>query len=275
MGKKKALIVGISNYGDRLPRLDSPEREIEEWRDLLMDEYDFSCGDIRLLANDRARRDEIVHRLKWLFADAEKGDQLVFAFAGHGIRLQRRDGTSGELLDGLDEALVAYPSAATDDLEKMAIFDNEVFNLYAESSAPEATVTFILDCCHGGGFNSADMPRQPRAMSVSLPVDLRHRSLTSSPAPTCWNTRGRRSARRTTMPVILSAAGELNLSVEVDLEGERRSVFSYHALKALRGNPMITYQDLVDEIRDPIDDYYPQHTNLRGDEMRRAKPFLH
>jgi hypothetical protein len=274
MTRKKALIVGISDYGGKLQRLDSPEREIEDWRDLLMEEYGFSCSDIRLLANERARRDEIIHRLKWLFEDAGSGHQRLFIFAGHGVRLQKRDHDSGEILDGLDEALVAYPSAPTDDLETMAIYDDELFELYASyKGASEASVTFILDCCHGGGFNGDDMPRQPRVMSVGVPVDLRHRSLQTASR----NDAGayRKSTRNgTRLPVILNAAGELNLSVELEIDGDRRSLFSYHTLKELRANPGLTYDELLDKIRIPIEEHYPQHANLRGNQARRSNPFL-
>src|ERR1700756_5755081 len=100
---QKALIVGISDYGGRVPGLESPNREIQEWRDLLVQTYGFPYENVRLLANDRARRDEIDIRLKWLFNDAKPNDQLVFVYCGHGIRLPERDENSGELLDHMDE----------------------------------------------------------------------------------------------------------------------------------------------------------------------------
>ena len=261
---KKALIVGISDYGGKVPRLESPEREIEEWRDLLMENYGFSCGDIRMLANTRARKDEIKDRLKWLYKDAGPGDQRVFIYAGHGMRLARRNRDTGEI-DNLDEALIAYPSSEHDDLEMMGIFDDELFDMYTNSGATDANVTWILDCCHGGGFNSRDIPRSPKVMSVSLPVDLQHRSVTRS---------YQRRSRAGHMPVILNAAGELNLSIELEIDGDPRSLFSYHAISVLRDNPKITYDDLVDKIREPIDQQFPQHVNARGNEARRRQPFL-
>lgn len=270
--EKKALIVGISNYGDRLPRLDSPEREIEEWRDLLMEEYGFACTDIRLLANERARRAEILSRLEWLFSDAEEGTQRVFIFAGHGVRLLPRDG-NGEVLDGRDEALLAYPALPADNVDDMAIYDNELFALYAKfRPATQADMTWIFDCCHGGGFNSRDLPRRPRAMSVTAPVDLRHRLLHLDVKDMCRLDED--ETEDMTMPVILNAAGELNLSVELDLDGARRSLFSYHALKELRSNRLLTYNQLLSRITDPIQQYYPQHPNLRGNRARRDNAFL-
>ena len=266
----RALIIGISRYADKAPPLASPEREIEEWRDLLVEEYGFPYGDIRLLANERARRDEILDRLQWLFADAKPGDRRVLYYAGHGVQLRTRK-PNGELLDGLDEALLAYPTAFTDDLERMAIFDDELLKLYVDSKAYVAEVTFILDCCHGGGFNSDDMPGKPRIMSVTPPIDLLHRSFDYQ------------SPKRKTMsrddgvrpPVIVNAAGELNLSLELVLEGESRSLFSFHALKMLRATPEITYLELIQKLRATIDPLYPQHCNLRGDRERQIQPFLH
>ncbi|HEX6096579.1 MAG TPA: caspase family protein [Thermoanaerobaculia bacterium] len=264
----RALLIGISDYEGKAPRLDSPEREIEEWRDLLIEEYGFQYGDIRLLANDRARRDEILHRLEWLFGDAQPNDRRVLYLAGHGVRIRRRD-TRGEILDGLDEAFLAHPSALTDDVETMAIFDDELFAVYAGSSAAAARVTWILDCCHGGGFNSQDMPRQPRVMSVTPPVDLRHRSFDHQ-----FPRRNGLSDRGVQMPVIVNAAGELNLSIELVLGGERRSLFSFYALEMLRKEPKITYRRLIEQLRAIIDPQYPQHTNVRGDRRRQDASFL-
>ncbi|HJQ41199.1 MAG TPA: caspase family protein [Thermoanaerobaculia bacterium] len=267
------MIVGISDYNGKLPALDSPVREIEEWRDLLMDNYGFTADNIRLLANDRARRDEIVVRLNWLFKNARPGDQLVFYFAGHGEQLQARDRNSGEILDNMDEALVAYPSAPTDDLQDMALYDNQLFEILVDNQVPQGTnVTFILDCCRGGGFNSRDFPGYPNVMSVMPPVDLRHRSLHRFSDD---NRPRRATAQPAEMPVLLNAAGEFNVSVEMTLEGERRSLFSYYALKSLRENPKQTYSDLLSSIFGPIQQRYRlQHPNLRGNTARRTNPFL-
>jgi hypothetical protein len=276
MEKKKAVLVGISNYGGKLPPLESPEREIEEWRDLLMDEYGFSCRDIRLLANDRARRDEIIFRLNWLFSGARRGDQLVFMFAGHALRLTPRDRDTGEILDGMPEAFVAYPSAPTDDLQAMAIYDDYLFQMYVDHRVPnDANVTFVFDCCHAGGFNSRDFPRRPTVMSVTPPVDLRHRSLACASRSNGDSDRSAARSGDTEMPVLVNAAGELNLAVELDLEGERRSLFSYHTLKSLRKNPKLTYRQLLKEIKEPIEQYFPQQQpNLRGNRARFDHQFL-
>jgi len=295
---KKALLVGISDYGPSLPRLESPVREVGEWRDLLVREYGFNCADIRLLVNDRARKDEVLFRLDWLLSGASAGDQLVFMFAGHGVRIRRRDRTTGEILDNMDEALLTYAGTPPVDMEELAIFDDDFFMLFAQRGVPaDAYVTVVLDCCHGGGFNTRDLPRRPTLMTLATPADLDHRSFDDA----CGRgrstaravTAGRRSPRtneryrafdwrrrednrggRVTMPVIVNAAGELNLAVELDLAGARRSLFSFHALAALRRDPTLSYSNLLNTIEGPIEEYFPQHPNLRGNLARRDQPFL-
>lgn len=277
MPKKKALIVGISDYAGKAPRLESPEREIVRWRDLLMQHYEFTTPDIRLLYNDRARKEEILFRLDWLFRGAEAGDQLVFLFAGHGVRIRRRDVTSGEILDNMDEALLAYPGSPIDDLETMAIFDDDLFERFMNANVPaDANVTFILDCCFAGGFNTRDLPRRPSLMSVQVPVDLQHRSCRGGFSDErCQRLERRRNVELgPRMPVIVNAAGELNLAVEIDIGDERRSLFSYHALNVLNDVPKSTYNELLAAIRDPIETYFPQHANLRGNLARRNREFL-
>ena len=266
----KALIVGISNYGGRFPQLDSPETEIQEWRDLLVDTYDFDFENIRLLANERATKPEIETRLDWLFGGGQPGDRLVFVYCGHGMHMRRRTPGRGELLDGLDDAIVPFPGAELD-LEKIALFDDDCMDRLQSKNLPAAAhVTLILDCCFGGGFNLRDLPQQGKVMAVPTPVDLQHRaSRIGTP-----NRRHDPSWDGPTVPVIVSAAGEVNLAIEVERGGVQRSLFSFHAVEALRANPCQTYRQLIDGIRPPITEVFPQFPSVRGDRNRIHRKFL-
>jgi Caspase domain len=265
--KKRALIVGIQNYGGRVVGLESPDREILEWRDLLVETYGFPSHCVRLLANERARKEELGVRLKWLLADAQPGDQLVFIYCGHGIRLPERNMDNGELLDHMDEALLCFP-LPDEDLAKVAFYDDDLFKLLGDKALPEgAKVTFILDCCFGGGFNLRDAPRRPNALTVDLPLDLEHRLCHRAEQPDLYYT-------PTAVPVLVSAAGELNLAVEIDIGGVKRSNFSYHAIEALRKDPSLTYAELIEQIREPIEAVYPQYPAVKGNARRRNRQFF-
>lgn len=263
---QKALIVGIQDYGGRVVSLGSPNREIQEWRDLLVEVYGFPYQDVRLLANDRATKDELVIRLKWLLDGGTAGDQLVFIYCGHGVRLPERVKDSGELLDHLDEALLTYP--ATPDLADAAYYDKDFFELLGSKGLPRHTnITFILDCCFGGGFNLSDLPGKPAPMTIDLPVDLQHRNYRRKNQPSNhWND--------TAVPVLVSAAGELNLALEADIDGARRSLFSYFAIQTLRKNPQISYCKFLDAIKPQIENVHPQYPNVKGNKARRCNPFL-
>jgi len=264
--KKRALIVGISNYGGRVVGLDSPDREILEWRDLLVDTYGFPSHCVRLLANERARKAELKIRLEWLLGDAQPGDQLVFIYCGHGIRLPERN-KNGELLDHMDEALLCFP-LPDEDLASVAFYDDDLFDLLAGRELPlDAKVTFILDCCFGGGFTLHDLPRRPRPMTVDLPRDLEHRLCHRKEQPDLHYT-------DTAVPVLVSAAGELNLAVEIEIDGVKRSNFSYHAIEALRKEPDLSYSELLGTIREPIEAVYPQYPTVKGNASRRNSTFL-
>ena len=265
--RKRALIVGIQNYGGRVVGLESPDREILEWRDLLVDTYGFPSHCVRLLANERARKDALACRLKWLFEGAGDGDQLVFIYCGHGVQLPERSADTGELLDHMDEALLCFP-LPDEDLASVAFYDDDLFKLLGDHGLPDtANATFILDCCFGGGFNLRDLPQNPQPMTVDLPQDLEHRLYK----------RARPADRHYTdsaVPVLISAAGELNLAVEIEIDGVKRSNFSYHAIKALRSNPQLSYAELLEEIREPIETVYPQYPAVKGNARRRHKTFL-
>lgn len=269
---QKALIVGISDYGGKAAPLASPMREIREWRDLLVEMYQFPHEGIRLLANDRATKDAIVERLHWLFDGGRPGDQLVFIYCGHAGRVPERNPSNGELLDHLDDALITYPSQPTDDLAKMAYYDDDLLALYDEARLPAGTdATFIFDCCNAAGINLHDLPRRPTAMSVMLPIDLQHRTL-GRHQPNQPNRR--RESNGTAVPVFVSAAGELNLAVEVDIDGGRRSLFSFNALAALRKNPKLTYMEFLSTIRGPMNEVFAQFPRVLGNAHRLNNPFF-
>jgi hypothetical protein len=269
---KKAVIIGISNYDRRAPNLQSPIREIQEWRDLLVEEYGFRYPDIRLLANERATRAEVETRFDWLFDGSGDNDERIFIFCGHGVRLRQRNGRTGELLDNLEEALLTYPGP-NEDMEKFAIYDDDLMERYAKKRLPLGTnVTFIFDCCAAGGITLSDLPRDPVVMGAAPPADLDHRSRRESWSPSP----PRRELRNLgfAIPVFVSAAGELNVAVEIDIGGVKRSNFSYHAIRALRENPAIHFDELRDTLRDSMRDYFPQFPNILGDEFRADKRFL-
>jgi hypothetical protein len=266
--KKKALIVGISDYAPLQPSLKSSAVEIAQWRDLLVERFEFADADIRLVAERRATKTAIIDRLMWLLGDARPGDQLVFIFCGHGVRARRRD-SAGDLLDLQDEGLVPHPGGAVDPLD-VAIFDDDLMAVYCSMAVPAgARPTFIFDCCYSGGIDFSE-PDQLRK-SIILPVDLAHRNRGVTNV-----VRFGLGVTRTDVcvhPVIVTASGERDVAIEVGPDDDKRSLFSSHAIAALRENPALSYQDLITTIT-PLMKSDAQQPCLHGDAERIQGQFF-
>jgi hypothetical protein len=108
---------------------------------LLQNTYEFT--DVRVLQDEQATRQGILNALDQLVADAQRGDLVVFYFAGHGSR--RLDTASSK--NHLDETIV--PADAWMGVED--IRDKELalrFNKIVYDK--QARLTAIYDSCHSG-----------------------------------------------------------------------------------------------------------------------------
>jgi len=265
--KKKALIVGISEYAPLKPDLRSSVFEIEQWRDLLVDVYEFANHDIRLLADKRATKSAILDRLMWLLSNTNANDQLVFIFCGHGMRLRRRD-SEGDFLDLQDEGIVSYPGGVGDPVDAV-IFDDDLTTLYCSMAVAQyAKPTFIFDCCYSAGIDFSEPERLRKA--VMLPVDLAHRNRSTANIVR-FGLEITRNAN--THPLIVAASGEFDLAIEVVLDNQPRSLFSSLAIGALRANPSLTYEELIANISKNMK-FAAQQPCLRGDPERVRESFF-
>ncbi len=104
---KKALLAGINHYDyPGLPELRGSLNDVTNVRNILKSNLGFRNEEIRVLADDRATKANILYRLNWLVRGAKAEDTLVFYFAGLGSQFRLRDGD--DLRDHLDEVLCAY-----------------------------------------------------------------------------------------------------------------------------------------------------------------------
>ncbi|MBV6483106.1 MAG: hypothetical protein DIKNOCCD_02873 [bacterium] len=140
----KALIVGIDRYqNQRIPPLRGCVMDAEAYRDLLINKFGFSSGDVVILTNDQARKDILLQSLKNLGEGTTGGEVRVFAFAGHGTRVKDSNGDEGPG-DEYDEALVPYDAESSSTL----LIDDEIHEVLQKASRGQWTI--LLDCCHSG-----------------------------------------------------------------------------------------------------------------------------
>ncbi|HYK03657.1 MAG TPA: caspase family protein [Thermoanaerobaculia bacterium] len=266
--KKRALIVGISEYTPLLPNLFSAAFEARKWRDLLLQVYGFARRNVVMLVDKAATRSAITDRLMWLLGDSRPGDQLVFIFCGHGVRTPR-PGSVGDCVDLQDEGLVPYPAGAADPRD-VALFDDDLTALYCSIGiAPGARPTFIFDCCYSAGLDFAKPERTRKALV--LPVDLAH----CGRSPENFFRLALQGARSgvCTDPLVVASTGEYDEASEVPPATQKRSLFSSRAIETLRRNPVLTYQDLVSSVALDME-FLRQTPSLTGDPFRIQQQFF-
>lgn len=128
---KKALVVGINDYGSPQNNLPSCIADARAFGTFLERSYGFK--EVRYLYDGDATRTRVERELDWLLAAAADGDHLVFYYSGHGYT---------KFMDGnMEEFLVLR-----DGLWR----DNELSQ--RTQHLPEAVLTVILDSCFSGGM---------------------------------------------------------------------------------------------------------------------------
>lgn len=144
MGKKKALVVAINDYGGTGGNdLPSCINDADAFmRTALIGRYGFAAGDIRTLLDGNATIDSVERGLDWLIAGATKDDHLVFFFSGHGYT---------DKVDGVEEEFLVLRDPATG--AHALYIDNRFASKLKD--VPVGALTVVVDNCYSGGMLKA------------------------------------------------------------------------------------------------------------------------
>lgn len=141
-----AVVIGISDYqDDSIPTL-TGAADAEAMRTVLVERCAVPQSNIWYLPNEFATLANIRHAVTEVTVDASEDDVVFIYFAGHGYRLEDRDGDEASS-DGIDEALVPYDAVLGQ--EDTFLIDDMLG--YLVSRIPAKTVVIILDTCYSGG----------------------------------------------------------------------------------------------------------------------------
>lgn len=113
---------------------------------LLAQKFGFPDDAFLILGEDeqhqKPTRSNILDGFKWLVANQERNDSLVFYFSGHGLRQLNVD---EDEVDGFDEAICPA------DFETAGmIVDNEINKMIVAPLKEGVTLHAIVDTCHSG-----------------------------------------------------------------------------------------------------------------------------
>ena len=138
---RRALLIGIDAYRN-VSNLVGPVNDAMLMHEFITSGLGFDPGDVRLLLNAEATRDNILRDLdEWIVDGTRPGDEVFLFFSGHGF--QQPD-TNGDEPDRFDETLVPVDVVVRDDETVSGmITDDEmaaVLGRLAVSLPPQARV---------------------------------------------------------------------------------------------------------------------------------------
>ena len=264
-GSRRALLVGINAYPGA--PLAGCVADVAAWAARLEGRYGFPHASIRLLTDARATTAAIKERLAWLVAGAQPGDELVYAFSGHGVQLAARN-DAGEL-DRKDECQCPVNF---DWSNAHVIRDNDLAAVAAGLPAG-AHLTVISDSCHSGTLARELLPfrRWWRGARVARTMPLH--------ADVAWRNAGVAAVHRGDRAAVVSAGawleacGATQTAADARFNGGPRGAFSYYLGKVLDATPALTLADLRGQVNRRLAAAgFEQDPVFEGAELHR--PFL-
>jgi len=236
---KKALLVGINKYKPNLNAdLKGCINDVAMVHHLLVNKFGFDTNNIRVVVDDRATQNNILHRLQWLINDTKEGDLLVFHFSGHGSQIIDRNGD--ELNDYLDEIIcphdLNWDNPLTDDILR-SIF----------SKIPSGVkLIMIADCCHSGTLvRELNNPRYEKPRFILPPFDIRSRSFNKKLSK---RKLVEKTQKETQKIILLSGCKDSQTSADAYINGKYNGALSWAVYTVLNNNPNISYIDLHEKV---------------------------
>lgn len=259
---RRALLVGINDYPGNNSDLNGCVNDVTNMRDILKTYLGFGNDDIRMLADDRATKQNIMDRLEWMVVNAQPGDYMVFHFSGHGSQIRDRDGD--ELADQLDEILCP----ADMNWDNGYIVDDELGELLGR--LPEGCLLEVfLDACHsetGTRDFRRENPHPTKSRFLKPPVDIAARHDGDN-----LTTRSFKSPTRSSMKHILWAACKADqTSADANIDGTYNGAFTYYFCKFMRQSQgQVTRRVLLEQVRNALSfNHYSQIPQLEVGDQR-------
>lgn len=243
-----ALLVGINQYPDPIPPLIGCTNDVDAMAVYLREQVAAAGLHLQLclLKNQEATREQVIQTFQGHLGQAQAGDQVLFAYSGHGSRASAPPELSHLGSDRLNETLVCWDSRLADGWD---LADKELASLIAEVATKGPKITIILDCCHSGSGSRQMNIRyvapdhRPRPITSyhlgQHPSNHRstppHHSITPSPLPPTPLPQGRH--------VLLAACRDVQTAKEYN--AKERGVFSYFMHETLKqATGPLTYREV-------------------------------
>lgn len=251
-GDKYAVLIGINIYDPDLDAdLNGCVNDVEAMHNILVNTYGFPADNIRMLTDQRATRQAIYDRIKWLITEhTTPGDELVLHYSGHGSQVRDRNGD--ELSDTLDEILCPT------NLDWDNPFTDDQLCYLFKQKAEGVNLTFICDSCHSGTMTrELHMPTTTEAVPVELigksrfvkpPSDIFHRSVDRDLTVNVFGSVDRAPKVISQNHVLLSGCRDDQTSADAHIDGKWQGALTSSLIKAIKKNPHRNWTEIHAEV---------------------------
>lgn len=267
---KKALLVGINRYSPELKaNLRGCVNDVKVMRELLIKTYGFDPENIRMVIDERATKQNIIDRLKWLVSNTQPGDELFFHYSGHGSQVRDRDGD--ELKDQLDEILCPHDLKWDDPLT-----DDFIGDMFKDIPVG-VNLTMFCDSCHSGtmtrgqllGFDQKPGKTDNKARCINPPVDIASRFMDSNIKKKRKVGKGERE--EILNHVLISGCQDHQTSADAHIDGMYQGAFTWAVSQVLKVKPNLTYSKLHEKVLNQLNGKFTQIPNLSGPEHMTSR----
>ena len=254
-GERWAVVVGISSYQDTaIPGLRFAHRDAEALQELLLSDVagmdGYGPDNVILLTNEEATFRNIRTALRGFLTSATEQDQVMFYFAGHGVRDPARPEDYYFLTHDTELDNLAGTALPMSDLEQ------------ALQGLEYRDLLLIADACHSG-----DMTTQ-----VAFRDAFGYNDINDVFRERFQESRGGE--------VVFTAGEGRDLSQEGERWGGGHGVFTYHLLEGMRGaadtsgDGIVYLGELMEYVRDQVrrDTRNAQNPAIAGASFDRFLP---
>ncbi|MCA9258594.1 MAG: caspase family protein [Planctomycetales bacterium] len=243
---RRAICVGINDYGDPGLQLYGCENDAKDWASLLRDVYEYR--EPQLVVDGDATRKNLLESIARLARATQSGEAAVITFSGHGT--WEPDGPPFDELDGKDEAWCARDGNLIDDDLRVAL----------DAFPADARLVIVSDTCHAGTVTRGPSLRAHARRRAAL-----NPTIGEAPCFVRPLTRAVFSPTPALGEVLLASCRSDELSYDAQFEGRYNGAFSWHAIDLLRRRPRQTYLQLWETLRLRLPSVdYPQTPQLEG-----------
>ncbi|KAK1987922.1 caspase domain-containing protein [Colletotrichum cereale] len=282
-GKRKALLIGINYFGQD-GELRGCINDVKNLSAFLVDKYNYKREDMVILTDDQQQpmgqptKNNILRAMHWLVQGAQPNDSLFFHYSGHGGQTEDIDGDED---DGYDE--VIYP---VDYKEAGHIVDDEMHHVMVKPLQPGVRLTAIFDSCHSGSaldlpyiYSTKGVLKEPNLAKEAgqglLNAFTAYASGDLGAVASSIFSFGKRAiagdgayektkeTRTSPADVIMwSGSKDSQTSADATIANQATGAMSYAFITALKAKPQQSYVELLNSIRDVLQEKYTQLPQL-------------